>query len=98
MSDSRSQTKDFGGSIGGLKCAHGRENEQAMLKSLWAKHKKILWTLLSLRVLSLGLDGFWKLEGKGMEQGHALFFLNVQFFVAHPKNVFLQREAACMGS
>ena len=74
LSGSRIQTKDFGGAIEGLKCAHGRENEQAMLKSLWAKHKKILWTLLSLRVLSLGFDGFWKLEGEGMEQGHALFF------------------------
>ena len=88
MSDSRSQTKDFGGAIDGLKCAHGRENEQAMLKSLWAKHKKILWTLLSLRVLRLGLGGFWKLEGEGMEQGHALFFKNVQFFVAHLNHVF----------
>ena len=68
-----------------------------MLKSLWAKHKKILWTLLSLRVLSLGLEGFWKLMGEEMEQGHALFFLNVQFFVAHLNNVFLQREVACMG-
>ena len=73
LSGSRIQTKDFGGSIGGLKCSHGRENEQAMLKSLWAKLKKILWTHLSLKVLSLGLDGFWKLEGEEMEQGHALF-------------------------
>ena len=52
---------------------------------------------MSLRVLRLGLDGFWKLEGEGMEQGHALFFLNVQFFVAHLKNLFLQAEVACMG-
>ena len=68
-----------------------------MLKSLWAKHKKFLWTFLSLRVLRLGLVGFWRLEGEEMEQGHALFFLNVHFFVAHPKNVFLQGEVACMG-
>ena len=33
-----------------------------------------------------------------MEQGHALFFKNVQSIVAHLNNVFLRGEVACMGS